>query len=154
MSCGGASESSSIDPEEKERIRNETWIRAAGGKFAKGHIYSIGQLTYSSNYVDKLIYHGSSSLTFDSQDFVELKQQVQTYKEFSERLTKSNERLTQQVQSLINVVQTLLSPDAWIVFQQKQEQYQPLQHERGSQENNEDQNQDQHKDEHPPYPNY
>jgi len=116
-------------------MRNKTWIRATRGKSTKGRIYDISQHTYSSNYVDKLIYYGSSSMTYDSQDFVQLKQEVQTYKE-------SNERLTRQVQSFINIVQTSLPPDVWIVYQQEQEQHQPSQHEQGSQENNEEQNQD------------
>jgi len=62
------------------RIGNKTWIRAAGGKSTKGRIYSIG----NSNYVDKLIYHGSLSLSSNSQDFIELKHEVQTYKESNE----------------------------------------------------------------------
>ena len=117
-SCGGASESSPIDSTEEERIRNETWIRAAGGKSTKGCIYDIGQVTYNSTYVDKLIHHGSSSLPFDSHDFIELKQEVQTYKE-------SNDKLSQQIQSLVKVIQTLLPSDARTVFQPEQEQHQP-----------------------------
>ena len=99
----------------EERIRNQTWITIVGGKSNKGHIYGIGQLTHNNNYVDKLIYHGSSSLNSDLEDFIQLKQQVKTYKE-------SNERLSQQVQSLINIVQTLLPPDTRTAFQQQQEQ--------------------------------
>ena len=134
-----------IDPVEEERIRNETWIRAVGGKSTEGRIYDIGQVTYNSTYVDKLIYHGSSS---HSQDFIELKQEVQTYKD-------SNDKLSQQVQSLVKVIQTLLPPDARTVFQQEQEQHQPSsQHEHGSQGNNEHQNQDQDKDDHPHYSTY
>ena len=49
-----------IDLAEEERIRNETWIRAAGGKSTKGNI--------------RIIFHESSSPPSDSQDFIELKQ--------------------------------------------------------------------------------
>ena len=83
----------------------------------------MGQVTYTLNYADKLTFPSPSSVSSDSQEIIQLKQQVQ---------------------SLVKFVQTLLSPDARTTFQQEQ-QHQSKQHQQGSQQNqDQDQDQDHH----------
>ncbi|KAL2319287.1 hypothetical protein Fmac_028256 [Flemingia macrophylla] len=42
-SCGGGSECSPLDPSVEEKIRNQSWFTAAGGR-NKGRVYGVGKV--------------------------------------------------------------------------------------------------------------
>ncbi|KAL2319081.1 hypothetical protein Fmac_032957 [Flemingia macrophylla] len=43
-SCGGGEETSPLDYVEEEKLRNKSWLVAAGGKNPKGRVYGVGKL--------------------------------------------------------------------------------------------------------------
>ncbi|KAL2342759.1 hypothetical protein Fmac_004044 [Flemingia macrophylla] len=43
-SCAGGSESSPLDPVQEEKLRNQSWIVAAGGITNKGRLYGVGKV--------------------------------------------------------------------------------------------------------------
>ncbi|XP_014511548.1 uncharacterized protein LOC106770247 [Vigna radiata var. radiata] len=50
----GASASSPLDPAEEERLRNQCWLDAAGGRY-KGRVYGIGNVSSQNDCVDSYI---------------------------------------------------------------------------------------------------
>ncbi|KOM48056.1 hypothetical protein LR48_Vigan07g176000 [Vigna angularis] len=77
----GVSTSSPLDPAKEERLRNQCWLEATGGKY-KGRVYGIGNITSQDDCVDSYIQQTHASSTAqqqNSEEIVNLKSQLQQY---------------------------------------------------------------------------
>ncbi|KAL2347023.1 hypothetical protein Fmac_001023 [Flemingia macrophylla] len=118
-SCGGGSESSPLDPGVEEKIRNQSWFFAAGGK-NKGRVYGVEKVEVGYRCGDNFTQPTTSSAS--SQKITMLEEKVHKTQE-------ENERLSRKFETLLNVVLPLLPADAaQQIFQQsKQNQQDPQQ---------------------------
>ncbi|XP_020208849.1 uncharacterized protein LOC109793788 [Cajanus cajan] len=133
-SCTRGSETSTMDLVEEERLRNKSWIVAAGGITDKRRLYGVGKVTSPLTDVDTLINISSGRVTEESEKIIQLEEQLRKSREEARQSREQNERLQRQFQSLFNVVLPLLPSDTQHILQQQVDQ----------------QSHDNHDDQHPP----
>ncbi|KAL2323032.1 hypothetical protein Fmac_027411 [Flemingia macrophylla] len=134
-SCGGGEDISPLDPVEEEKLRNKSWLVAAGGKNPKGRVYGVGKLNQGYICGDTFPQQTSSFAAADSQKIIRLEEEVRQSREEVRQSREENQRLQKKLQSLVSVVLPLLPPAAQIILQDLDEQQQ-----------NDDQNQDAQED--------
>ncbi|KAL2344486.1 hypothetical protein Fmac_005771 [Flemingia macrophylla] len=130
-SCGGGEDTSALDPIEEEKLRNKSWLVAAGGKNPKGRVYGVGKLNEGSLCKKTFTQQASTSTAADSQKILRLEEEIHQSREEFRQSREENQRLQRKLESLVNVVLPLLPPTAQMILQGMNEQPQ-----------NEDQNQD------------
>ncbi|XP_029127915.1 uncharacterized protein LOC114916096 isoform X2 [Cajanus cajan] len=121
-SCTGGSETSPMDPVEEERLRNKSWIVAAGGITDKRRLYGVGKVTSPLTDVDTLINISSGRATEELEKIIQLEEQVRKSREEARQSREQNERLQRQFQSLFNAVLPLLPSDTQHILQQQVDQ--------------------------------
>ncbi|KAL2318853.1 hypothetical protein Fmac_032729 [Flemingia macrophylla] len=101
-SCGGGSESSPLDPGVEEKIRNQSWFFAAGGK-NKGRVYGVGKVEAG--------YRCGDNFTQPTTSFAS-SQKITMLEEMVRKTQEENERLSRKFETLLNAVLPLLPADA------------------------------------------
>ncbi|KAL2321651.1 hypothetical protein Fmac_026030 [Flemingia macrophylla] len=113
-SCGGGEETSPLDQVEEEKLKNKSWLVAAGGKNPKGRVYGVGKL--NEGYLSRETFtQQTSSSAADSQKIIRLEEDIRQSRE-------ENQRLQRKLESLVNVVLPILPPAAQIILQDMNEQ--------------------------------
>ncbi|KAL2331884.1 hypothetical protein Fmac_019465 [Flemingia macrophylla] len=92
-SCPGGSESTSVDPINEEKLRNKSWIDAAGGITNKGRLYGVGKVRQS-------------------------REEARQSREEARQFREQNERLQRRFESLFNVLPLLPSDTQQLLQQQ------------------------------------
>ncbi|KAL2337070.1 hypothetical protein Fmac_011516 [Flemingia macrophylla] len=114
-SSGGGSENSPLDHSLEEKIRNQSWYTAAGGK-NKGRVYGVGKVQTSYRCGENFTQPTTSS---DSS------QKITMLEEKVHKTQEENERLSRKFETLLNVVLPLLPADAaQQIFQQSPQNHQ------------------------------
>ncbi|KAL2331687.1 hypothetical protein Fmac_019268 [Flemingia macrophylla] len=114
-SCGGGSECSPLDPSVEEKIRNQSWFTATGGR-NKGRVYGVGKVQAGYRCGDNFTQPTTSSAS--SEKITMLEEKVRKTQE-------ENEKLSRKFETLLNVVLPfLLAEAAQPIFQQSQENQQ------------------------------
>ncbi|KAL2327724.1 hypothetical protein Fmac_021151 [Flemingia macrophylla] len=117
-SCGGGSECSPLDPSVEEKIRNQSWFTATGGR-NKGCVYGVGKVQAGYWCRDSFTQLTTSSAS--SEKITMLEEKVRKTQE-------ENEKLSRKFETLLNVVLPFLSAEAaQLIFQQSQENQQQQQ---------------------------
>ncbi|KAL2333203.1 hypothetical protein Fmac_014416 [Flemingia macrophylla] len=80
-SCPGGSESTSVDPINEEKLRNKSWIDAAGGITNKGRLYGVGKVGSALRLGDAFPNLSSGRSTQESEKILQLEQQVRHSRE-------------------------------------------------------------------------
>ncbi|KAL2319068.1 hypothetical protein Fmac_032944 [Flemingia macrophylla] len=125
-SCPGGSESTSVDPINEEKLRNKSWIDAAGGITNKGRLYGVGKVGSALRLGDAFPNLSSGRSTQESEKILQLEQQVRQSREEARQSREEarqsreqNERLQRQFESLFNAVLPLLPSDTQQLLQQQ-----------------------------------
>ncbi|KAL2329816.1 hypothetical protein Fmac_017397 [Flemingia macrophylla] len=91
-SCGGGEETSSLDHVEEEKLRNKSWLVAAGGKNPKGRVYGVGKL--NEGYLSRETFtQQTSTSAADSQKIIRLEEEIRQYREDFRQSREENQRL-------------------------------------------------------------
>ncbi|KAL2339770.1 hypothetical protein Fmac_007710 [Flemingia macrophylla] len=109
-SCGGGEEISPLDPVQEEKMRNKSWLVAAGGKNPKGRVYGVGKLHEDYLCRQTFTQQTSTSTAADSQKILRLEEEIRQSREEFRQSREENQRLQRKLESLVNVVLPLLPP--------------------------------------------
>ncbi|KAL2327591.1 hypothetical protein Fmac_021018 [Flemingia macrophylla] len=125
-SCPGGSESTSVDPINEEKLRNKSWIDAAGGITNRGRLYGVGKVGSALRLGDAFPNLSCGRSTQESEKILQLEQQVRQSREEArqsrEEALQSREQngpLQRQFESLFNAVLPLLPSDTQQLLQQQ-----------------------------------
>ncbi|KAL2344058.1 hypothetical protein Fmac_005343 [Flemingia macrophylla] len=120
-SCGGGEETSPLDHVKEEKLRNKSWLVAAGGKNPKGRVYRVEKL--NEGYLSRETFtQQTSTSAADSQKIIRLEEEIRQSREDFHQSREENQRLQRKLESLVNVVLPLLPPSAQIILQDMNEQ--------------------------------
>jgi len=103
--------STPLDFTEEERLRNNCWLEAAGGRY-KGRMYEVGRVDRQDHCVDHYLQQTQTSFNkkVDSEEIVELRQQLSTNEE-------QIRHMNSQFQSFHDLMIQYLSPEVVAVAQ-------------------------------------
>ncbi|KAL2322881.1 hypothetical protein Fmac_027260 [Flemingia macrophylla] len=113
-------------PDQQEKLRNKSWIDAAGGITNRGRLYGVGKVGSALRLGDAFPNLSCGRSTQESEKILQLEQQVRQSREEARQSREEarqsreqNERLQRQFESLFNVVLPLLPSDTQQLLQQQ-----------------------------------
>ncbi|KAL2340640.1 hypothetical protein Fmac_008580 [Flemingia macrophylla] len=115
-----------VDPINEEKLRNKSWIDAAGGITNRGRLYGVGKVGSALRLGDAFPNLSCGRSTQESEKILQLEQQVRQSREEARQSREEarqsreqNERLQRQFESLFNAVLPLLPSNTQQLLQQQ-----------------------------------